>query len=283
VLPSEFFNAWLDALPKRGQTKLVAFLQCFLDDSGTHQNDSPICLVAGYIASDRHWKKISAAWEDVRAQFGAPVFHANRFFADEAFNHDYQGWTQEQRESYIVELVKVLRSPRLARINHGVDVKAFQSLTVDERRALTGGVLSESLSQWEWRGAPTKPYFLCFQLCLQQALEATEKHLTVHLICDNQPQCESNATEIVEIVKHNKLDEGRLGPVTFGSRTYFPPLQAADLLAHLWYIQASKKYTPFQDRVLQILMGGGADFPYLDLKAMRAILEGLPERRVAAR
>ena len=150
--------------------------------------------MAGYLASSRQWARVIREWEGVRQTFSAPVFHAQRFFTTEGFKSDYAGWDQEKRESYVLALVEVLTSHRLTRINHGVDVAAFLSLSEDERRHLTGGILSKDYSKWKRQGPPTKPYFLSFMHCLRQCIQATEAHLKVNLICDEQGQYSKNAS-----------------------------------------------------------------------------------------
>jgi hypothetical protein len=278
MLADQFFDAWSQSLPPRGKPKLVLVLESYLDESGIH-DESPMCLMAGYVATNRQWTKVIREWEHVQRSFNAPVFHAYRFFPTAAFKQDYPGWDEEKRRSYVMALVGVLRAHKLVRINHGVDVAAFRALTEDERRHVTGGILSKNYSRWTRQGAPTKPYFLCFMLCVNQALNSTSD-LKVNLFCDEQPDesSKNNATELVELIKEYRADQERLGSIIFGSRGDHPPLQAADLLAYLWYVQRSKDNSPFEDEILEALLGGQVSLPYCNDAMLKVILEGLPNR-----
>ena len=133
----------------------MAVIEAYLDESGI--NNMPYCLVAGYVASDRQWRRLTKALECVHAEFDAPVFHAKRFFPLKAFEHDYPGWTMEKRRDYAERLVKTITSHRVRRINQGIEVAAFEKLNEDERRWITGGARKPRNLKWYGQGAPTKP------------------------------------------------------------------------------------------------------------------------------
>jgi len=40
-------------------------LKAFLDDSGTHTNDSPVCVAAGYFGQEYQWKQFDSEWQRV--------------------------------------------------------------------------------------------------------------------------------------------------------------------------------------------------------------------------
>lgn len=89
-----------------------------------------------------------------------------------------------------------------------------------------------------------------------QAEDATAPHLKLNVFMDEQHQYEVNAHRFFHLTRLIKAHEGgtRLGNITFGSRSDYPPLQAADLLAYLWNIQAHKESDQFADEIMWQLM-----------------------------
>jgi hypothetical protein len=208
--------------------------------------------VAGYLASAQQWAKFIKKWDKIKAEFSAPVFHANRFFPKPAFNKDYPGWSEQKRNQYIDKIITAIRTHRLTPIAKAVDAEAFMQLSEGKRRWLTGGVRKGRNLRWAKQGAPTKPYFPCFMRCLVQAARLTESGHTTHVYMDWQDQYAAQALALFQDFSDTQT-ERRISSLTFGYRSEFAPLQAADLLAYLWNVQLNKVQDRFTDQIMYML------------------------------
>jgi hypothetical protein len=56
-------------------------VRAYIDDSGTHTNDSPVCVAAGYFGGAHYWKQFDLDWERAVKSRGLDEFHGNRFWS----------------------------------------------------------------------------------------------------------------------------------------------------------------------------------------------------------
>ena len=79
-------------------------LQAYLDDSGTHKNDSPVCVAAGYFGGARYWKGFSLDWDRAVKKRGLEEFHASRFWSGGVGGQttgEYAGWSKEDCDGFL--------------------------------------------------------------------------------------------------------------------------------------------------------------------------------------
>jgi len=91
-------------------------LQAYLDDSGTHTNDSPICVAAGYFGGAHYWKQFNLDWDRAVKSRHLTEFHASRFWSGglggKTFG-EYAGWSKEDCETFLDELLAIIRRYRI--------------------------------------------------------------------------------------------------------------------------------------------------------------------------
>jgi hypothetical protein len=123
-----------------------------------------------------------------------------------------------------------------------INTKDFFALSLDERRWLTGGYMSQA-RRWKKQGAPNKPYFLAFQQAVMDAVKFTQDrdiggvHLgigePVHFVFDQQHEYESSARATFNALKRAPSSvKERIGDIVFTSKLRAIPLQVADFIAY---------------------------------------------------
>src|SRR3979409_903538 len=91
-------------------------LLAYLDDSGTHTNDSPVCVAAGYFGGAHYWKHFNLDWDSTIKNRGLTEFHASRFWSGGLGNKsfgEYAGWTKDDCETLLAELLNIIRRYRI--------------------------------------------------------------------------------------------------------------------------------------------------------------------------
>jgi hypothetical protein len=167
---------------------------------------------------------------------GAPElsdFHSADFFTGKG--EPYRSLAGETRGKILDGIVEGVRQHRLRPFGVMVDVQAFNSLGLGERRFLTGGIFDDK--RWLTSGAPTKPYFLAFGQCLYLIASKVDYGKKANFLFDEQNTFAPNAVALFHDIKHNpqyKLRD-RMGACLFLSRREASALCLADLLAYSWY------------------------------------------------
>jgi hypothetical protein len=212
-------------------------LEAYCDESGI-QEGSTFCVVAGWVASERNWRLFQDRW--VRASGGVP-FHGTKFFGRTPQRERvgaYKEWTDVAAHQYLSRLVDAIISSELRAIGSLVDVAAFNALSLDDRKWLTGAKWNRQQQRWVTTGSPDKPYYLGFIECLESAaLHVKRKDLLVNFFFDQQHILAPWAEQFFRTAKtqtYTTLSK-RLGSLTFRSKEGVGGLQAADLLAHYIY------------------------------------------------
>jgi len=62
-----------------GYKKILAFLECYLDESGTH-GSAELCTVAGYVGGRGQLKKFEDLWNKALEDFDVSYFRATKFW-----------------------------------------------------------------------------------------------------------------------------------------------------------------------------------------------------------
>lgn len=230
---------------------MVIDLFAYADESGI-QDGATHCVVSGYIGSPRQWKILIRDWSDVLQQHGISEFHASPFFARKRVprkKNPYRDWSDQQAEQFLDKLISVINQRHLYPIGGAVDITAFNSFTVGERRFLTFGVFKNS--KWKSSGAPSRPYQLAFGTLLLEACEKASNSAKVHFVFDQSkesPLAIQTFNQIKDGQRHKVWEH--LGSVTFADRRQTIGLQAADLLTHCWYAFWLYGYKLDQERAM---------------------------------
>jgi hypothetical protein len=210
-------------------------LQAFLDDSGTHTNDSPVCVAAGYFGGAHYWKQFDLDWQRVVGSRGLAEFHANRFWSGGLggkTNGEYAGWSKSDCEKFLDELLQIIGRYKIWPVGSAVVAADWNALSLDERRFLTGGIYKEG--EYQTGGAPTKPYFAAFLFFVQSAARYCDEGHHVDFVIDESRVLNPYATEYFQRIKASRfVHASKLGTITSGDGRGQPGLQAADMLAYL--------------------------------------------------
>lgn len=148
----------------------------YADESGTHGDKSPFCVVAGYVGSHRQWGYFEKEWLEVLGNFSVPEFHSVEFFrrryTSRSSKSPYRGWPETKASNFMTQLVSILMKRKLYPVGSAVDIKAFDSFSRGERQFLSNGRLKKGTSIFVSSGAPVRPpYQLAFSTMLYVAAE----------------------------------------------------------------------------------------------------------------
>ena len=103
----------------------------YADEAGTHEN-ATYCLVAGYRASPRQWKKFKEEWQVALKDAGVSVFHANVFF-NRTINKDpeenaYLRWSAAKAEKFLQQLLDIIHKRQIHPVGCALHIPAFRAL-----------------------------------------------------------------------------------------------------------------------------------------------------------
>jgi hypothetical protein len=239
----------------------------------------------GYFGGPGQWKKFGDAWKEIIQRYNVREFHARDFWRFDQHRErvgPYRGWSKEKADAFLYELVGVITRHRrkIHPISATVVVACFNKLSHNQRRFLTGGFLKDG--KFGSSGAPTKPYFLPFQVCIVQSATNAPVGGKAHFAFDLNKQFKGHALQLFALVRQSELKvQDRIGEVTFPTGLEAVQLQAADLLCYRSYRHAQRKVRDPEIQVphlLRQLLSGLlslSDFPFFDDRGLAALLEGV--------
>jgi len=223
----------LSAHPLCGHRKMFVMLHAYIDDSGTHEG-SYACVVAGYFGGVNRWKEFERRWKRVLDQYNVGEFHAHDFWRRAPNGHgvgEYRGWSKQRLDEFLNCLVCVIEGTAVYPFAFGVLRSVWQSLSLRERKILSGGV-PPNLSN-----APSKPIFFPFQVSITRVTNYCRPGIRIHFFFDDDKQTRAWATSCYDQIRNLSIVEAphfaiRMGDLTFADSRLALPLQAADLLAY---------------------------------------------------
>jgi hypothetical protein len=209
-------------------------LLAYIDDSGTHTNDSPICVAAGYFGGEHYWKQFDLEWGRAVKKRRLSEFHASRFWSRGAGGKtvgEYAGWSEQDCQCLLDELLDVIERYRIWPTGSAVVRSDWMALTPDERCYLTGGHYKKG--RYQHGGAPNKPYFVPFLFAVQNMARHCDHGHTIDFIVDESRELNGYAQNYFQLVRKSSFPHAqRLGKIQAGVSKVSPGLQAADLLAY---------------------------------------------------
>ena len=108
-------------------------IEAYLDESGIHGGsnthpEAPVCVVAGYFAKAREWRKFEKNWNKVLHSHLVPLheFHAKELFNKRGFFHR---WSRQTHERFVTDILDTIFSPgyKLYPVSSGIIVADFES------------------------------------------------------------------------------------------------------------------------------------------------------------
>ena len=223
----------------KGQHLLVALeLFTYADESGI-QGDDNYCIIGALIATPPQWTSFKEQWGRVLSSKDVDLFHARRFFQrdENGFRLDYyKKWTEVEADTFISDLLTIIRDNSIGIGGCAVDIHAFDSLSLGERHFLTGGYWRSKRNTLT-SGAPTRPYYLALHGMIAHIMNRVPNDAVVHFYFDRQDILEQWAVRSfgnVKVLREYDRDS-RLGSIVYASKQKESPLQAADLYVYSWY------------------------------------------------
>jgi len=228
--------------PRDGHEKVFAMIDAYLDESGIHDG-AKVCVIAGYFGGPGQMKRFERAWKDTLSAYSFPMkdFHAKDLLKI------------PKHMPMLKALARMAgRQSKIYPVAYGLVVDDFYSFNRDERRFLTGAALGTKSGRLLTSGCPSKPYFCPFQqvvkIVTRYAPVGGKAHFNFGL---NRPFAEY-ALELFKQLQSDDFKErpepfntwdarDRLGEPLFPLAEETAPLQAADLLVHLFYQHVTAK------------------------------------------
>ncbi len=211
----EFSRAFLDGQPGR-----CVVIKTFLDETGVHE-DAEMVAVAGYLSSPKIWRDWTKDWNRHKRNVPAERMPIKVFHATDCanFRGEFEGWTKEERDAYVAQLLPVMPAHELAGIVVGVNLRDFTAALKPYPELL------------EMFGTP---YGACFQWAVSIIVEIASNHgngqrmAFVHEVNDYKGE----ALKAFDYIQKYLNPRGIPMTMGFGSKADYPPLQAADVLAY---------------------------------------------------
>jgi hypothetical protein len=241
---------------------MARMLYAYGDETGIEGNAS-YCLIMGYIGGADMWEEFRRDWSATLGKYGLEEFHAQRFFA--------QGSKKQQSVQCLSSLLAIIEHYNPTVIGHAVDVNAFQALTHDERRFLTGGLVERQTGKWLTSGKPSSAYPVAFSMFIGDSLRVASNDTLVHFVFDRQNVVQGYATKMFEEMKKRIPGREKMQSITFSKSQMEPGLQAADLLAYIWYkwMNGREKTSRQILDVMRVLLNGRDHIGLLDSDEMQ--------------
>lgn len=207
---------------------IIVMIAAYLDESGIHEG-APICVIAGYWGKAKTFRAFSRGWVKTLKKFGLPLedFHAkNARAAGPAGLLDALAHTISAYEIYPVSA--------------GISIPDFNSFPLNDRKFMTGAVLD--CGKLVSSGCPSKPYFVPFQMIVKSVTKHAPDNGKAHFFFGLDRPFAGYATTLLDEFKQARetwewKDKDKLGIPAFPLAKETAPLQAADLLVHLTYVE----------------------------------------------
>lgn len=229
----------------------VVMLRVYMDESGTHDG-SPAVTVGAYCGFPKNWKDFTREWNVAKKPIG--VFHSTDCAA---LRGEFKGWTEEQRDKYVANLLPILSRHNLRAVAIGINTKDYSD------------AIQAHFPLEETFGSA---YEVCFQVVVDNVIYQMEQSgmndalAFVHEENDYQRE----ALAAFEYIKRKRKKHASKMTITFASKDRAVPLQAADVLA----FEANKRLRDQSRRKRRSLIA-------MDPKGDRVHIAGIDKSNVA--
>ena len=200
----------------------MAKLAAYFDDSGTHDQSLAV-VVGGYLSSAEKWEDFACAWADMLHDAQLTYWHQVEFAQRVK---EYTGWTEEKRVEFMRRATGIINDIVIGGVVCGVDSTAFKELSP------------------QFPAPPYTPYAFCAMVCFKHLEKwAAENFRSDPIDCVFESGTQGRG-EISKMVLDLMSDEDgerlsfRIGSVRFEGKKQMLPVQAADILAYEFYLEA---------------------------------------------
>ncbi|HWA02650.1 MAG TPA: DUF3800 domain-containing protein [Rhizomicrobium sp.] len=212
------FLGIVEALLRSGG-RLVALIEAYFDESGSHEGSSILC-VAGYVIEKQNAQRLSEEWSAVLSEYDLPYFH----MVDCAHgNGVFKGMSKPHRIMVAARMIGIIKRSAALGFAQSIDVKAYTEVIPPKLR-LFG-----------------TPYSFCARTVLDQIgasfYKRNFKGKSAYFF-EAGHKSRSEADRIICDLFENPLIDlvykhGYVGH-SFVLKKESPPIQAADILAWHW-------------------------------------------------
>lgn len=192
-------------------------LRAYCDES--YDGEHRVYSVAGYVAKDREWNRLSKMWKNRNLDDGIDCFHATDC------EHGTKGFKQLSkavRTKLKTDLITIVNERAIAGFSIGIFLEDFDAIRNRSEKARQ--LLGES------------PYFLCMQFLVGEisaSLNEEQVYSRVPYMFDQHPEFSGKAKVFYEEVRRkNPSYAPRMGTLTYGDKRKHIPLQVADNLVY---------------------------------------------------
>jgi hypothetical protein len=169
----------LSGLPsdQRARRYLIV-LQAWIDDSGRgKESDSPVFVLAGYAGPVQSFYSFSDDWQAIMRQ--APALPYLKGKEANALVGHFKGWTAEQRDAKLENLIAVIRKHDLIAVSVAINFRDFNRILAEPKGVLKNpyGVAFAYMVGWLMHSANVKPEREEIELIFDQGTLAREKEI----------------------------------------------------------------------------------------------------------
>lgn len=207
------------SLPNRGARGVIAMLELYMDDSGTH--DGSLIVVWGGVAGDKHYMdKLDAAWREQLKHpcDGKPAIKRFHSYDLEHGLREFEGYNQGERDLTRRNFRQVCVQSDVTVLAYGVSVRDWDQLV---------------------RIGDRKPDYTAEQFVFGKAIfdvakaaKAEREPLTLQF---DQGRDDPGLRRLIQPVLERAKMDGRFVSYGFAPVAEVPALQAADLVVHEAY------------------------------------------------
>jgi hypothetical protein len=222
-------------------------LTAYFDESGTHGAESPVVLVAGFIASPEQWVLFERDLASLFAEYAVKKFHAKDFRTRKG---DFKGWPAGKRAHFNSRFLKLADD----HLSYGLSTVLRSEQYENIYRA----------TNFPPNVRPDTQYGLCVRAALWKAivlLKDRKEDWPINIVMEDGARNAGDAIRVFAEVKDTLTVEYAplLGDFNFGSKADLP-LAISDSLAYaIFRLSAGYSAHPTEPNAAVV---GPADPPY---------------------
>ncbi|OGW13488.1 MAG: hypothetical protein A3G93_00685 [Nitrospinae bacterium RIFCSPLOWO2_12_FULL_45_22] len=195
----------------------------YFDESGVHR-DSPVVVVAGFLAPDKQWARLQSEWDKALKQTGISFFHMVDY---ENRQKQFKDWKEDERIERLKKFLEIIKRRITIPVVAAVGVKDYKEAALWQRDP----------------GAPQNAYAFCALMCLQAIAAWADKvghREPIGYIFEDGALHKGELLKLADQIKKDpaRQDRYRWVGLSFTDKRYFSPLQATDILAYEAYKEA---------------------------------------------
>jgi hypothetical protein len=207
------------------------YYQIFCDESGKYHNpNDPLIAFAGLCANPDRLRPFDSEWRSLLLSYeikSLHMKHISRLEEQHGYRfHAYQ--TIDQRTDLLLPFVDCINKHLEMGFLQAWDVRAYNTITLEAKKLL---------------GGSSDPFYWAFVRGLTEIVDRIGEDDKISIICDDDEETAWNSyLHYREAGKARWEIPKKSVALTFANDTYFPALQAADLVAFLTKHEANEQF-----------------------------------------